>query len=176
MRLLTFLKRAMLTIALVAVLLLAGISIYLRVEQHRFRRQAEQLLSDVRELELTKASAAEVRSVVRNWGFEEWGSDQAWRVPRTIASTTCDSCPPPGQTTSRTHSWPERGRAFLSCSACALPPLERGSAYKAERCDQFLSLFGRWDEDAVKSAVRSWLRLAPGEEAAGAVVSGRWPS
>lgn len=85
MRLLTFLKRAMLTIALVAVLLLAGISIYLRVEQHRFRRQAEQLLSDVRELELTKASAAEVRSVVRNWGFEEWGQ-------RPGVACTADDC------------------------------------------------------------------------------------
>ncbi len=65
-------KRAALVIALSAVILVAVISVRLRIEQHRFRRQAEQLLSDVRELELKKSSATEVRLVVRKWGFEEW--------------------------------------------------------------------------------------------------------
>ena len=65
-------KRAALVVALSAVILVAGVSTYLRIEQYRFRRQAERLLSDVRELELKKASAAEVRLVVRKWGFEEW--------------------------------------------------------------------------------------------------------
>jgi hypothetical protein len=73
MRLLTVVKRAVLAIALIAILLLAGVSIYLRVEQHRFRRQAERLLSDVRDLELKRADAAQVRLIVRKWGFEEWG-------------------------------------------------------------------------------------------------------
>jgi len=72
MRLLRFVKRAALVVALSAVILVAGVSVYLRIEQYRFRRQAERLLSDVRELELKKASAAEVRLVVRKWGFEEW--------------------------------------------------------------------------------------------------------
>jgi hypothetical protein len=65
-------KRAVRIVALIAVILLVCLSAYLRIEQYRFRRQAERLLSDVRELELKKASAAEVRLVVRKWGFEEW--------------------------------------------------------------------------------------------------------
>jgi hypothetical protein len=65
-------KRAALTIGLSAAILVAGVSAYLRIEQYRFRRQAERLLSDVRELELKKASAAEVRLVVKKWGFVEW--------------------------------------------------------------------------------------------------------
>jgi hypothetical protein len=72
MRLPRFVKRAALVVALSAVILVAGVSAYLRIEQYRFRRQAERLLSDMRELELKKASAAEVRLVVRKWGFEEW--------------------------------------------------------------------------------------------------------
>lgn len=67
-----FVKRAALVVALGAVVLVAGVSIYLRFEQYRFRRQAERLLSDVRELELKKAGAAEVLLVTRKWGFEEW--------------------------------------------------------------------------------------------------------
>jgi hypothetical protein len=70
--LLRFLKRAALVVALGAVILVAGASVYLRIEQHRFRKQAERLLSEVRELELKKPSAAEVRLVVTKWGFEEW--------------------------------------------------------------------------------------------------------
>lgn len=85
MRLLTFVKRAALAIALIAILLLAGVSIYLRVEQHRFRRQAERLLSDVRDLELKRADAAEVRLIVRKWGFEEWGQ-------RPGVPCTADDC------------------------------------------------------------------------------------
>src|SRR5277367_3654511 len=72
MRLLRFAKRAARVVALSAVVLVTGVSAYLRIEQYRFRRQAERLLSDVRELELKKASAAEVRLIVRKWGFEEW--------------------------------------------------------------------------------------------------------
>ncbi|HME33893.1 MAG TPA: hypothetical protein VKF84_01555 [Candidatus Sulfotelmatobacter sp.] len=85
MRLLTFVKRAVLAIAVIAILLLAGVSIYLRVEQHRFRRQAERLLSDVRDLELKRADAAEVRLTVRKWGFEERGE-------RPGVPCTADDC------------------------------------------------------------------------------------
>ena len=73
MRLLSFVKRAVLAIALIAIVLVAGVSVYLRIEQYRFRSQVERLLSDVRDLELKKASAAEVRLIVKKWGFEEWG-------------------------------------------------------------------------------------------------------
>lgn len=72
MRLLRFVKRADLAIAMSVAIIVAGVSIHLRIEQYRFRRQAERLLSDVRELELEKADAARVRFVVRKWGFEEW--------------------------------------------------------------------------------------------------------
>jgi hypothetical protein len=72
MRPLRFIKRAALLIVVSAVILVAGVSVYLRIEQYRFRRQAERLLSDVRELELEKASAEQVKVVVRKWGFEEW--------------------------------------------------------------------------------------------------------
>ena len=65
-------KRAALIVALSVIILIAGVSAYLRIEQYRFRRQAERLQSDVRELELKKASATEARLVVRKWGFEEW--------------------------------------------------------------------------------------------------------
>jgi hypothetical protein len=73
MKLLRFVKRAALLIALSAVIFVAGLSVYLRIEQYKFRRQAERLLSDVRELELKKASAAEVKVVLTKWGFEAWG-------------------------------------------------------------------------------------------------------
>ena len=73
MTLLGFVKRASLLIALTALIFVAGLSVYLRIEQYKFRRQAEQLLSDVRELELKKASAAEVKVVLTKWGFREWG-------------------------------------------------------------------------------------------------------
>jgi hypothetical protein len=72
MRPLRFIKRAALLIVVSAVILVAGVSVYLRIEQYRFRRQAERLLSDVRELELEKGSAEQVKVVVRKWGFEEW--------------------------------------------------------------------------------------------------------
>jgi hypothetical protein len=62
--------------ALSAVALVAGVSVYFRVEQYRFRRQAERLLADVRELELKKASAEEVRQVVARWGFGESPPDK----------------------------------------------------------------------------------------------------
>lgn len=73
MRLLRFVKRIALVAALSAVVLVVGVSVYLRIEQYRFRRQAERLLSDVRELELKKASAAQAKVVLRKWGFDEWG-------------------------------------------------------------------------------------------------------
>jgi hypothetical protein len=72
MRLLRFVKRAALVVSLSAVTLVAGVSVYFRIEQYRFRRQAEGLLSDVRDLELKKGDAEEVRRVVSKWGFEEW--------------------------------------------------------------------------------------------------------
>jgi len=65
-------RRAAAVIALSVGILVAGVSVYLRIEQYRFRRQAERLLSDVRELELKKASATEVCLIVRKWGFEKW--------------------------------------------------------------------------------------------------------
>jgi hypothetical protein len=73
MRRLRWFRRALFTIVLGMVAVTAGISAYLRVEQYRFRRQAESLLEDVRGLELRKASPDEVRRVVKKWGFEEWG-------------------------------------------------------------------------------------------------------
>ena len=66
-------KRALLAITLLAVVLVAGVSVYLRVEQYRFRREAEKLLSDLRELELKKQSAEQPKVVLRKWGFDEWG-------------------------------------------------------------------------------------------------------
>jgi hypothetical protein len=73
MRLLWFAKRAVLAVALLAMVLVAGVSVHLRVEQYRFRRGAEQLLSDVRKLELKKESADQVKVVLRKWRFDEWG-------------------------------------------------------------------------------------------------------
>ncbi len=72
MRLLRFVKRAVLAIVVIAIIFVIGLSVYLRIEQYKFRRQAERLLSDVRELELKKASAEQVRVVVMKWGFKEW--------------------------------------------------------------------------------------------------------
>ncbi|HKV78911.1 MAG TPA: hypothetical protein VJP02_12250 [Candidatus Sulfotelmatobacter sp.] len=66
-------KRGALFISMSAIIFVACVSVCLRIEQYRFRRQAERLLEDVRGLELRKASAAEVRSVVKKWGFQEWG-------------------------------------------------------------------------------------------------------
>jgi hypothetical protein len=47
MRPLRFRKRAVLLIAVSAVILVAGVSIYLRIVQSRFRRQAERLLASM---------------------------------------------------------------------------------------------------------------------------------
>lgn len=80
-------KRGALFIAVSAIISVAGVSVYLRIEQYRFRRQTERLLQDVRGLELRKASAAEVRSVVKKWGFEEWG-----RGPGPGEPCTEDEC------------------------------------------------------------------------------------
>ena len=68
MGLLGFVKRASLRIALAALIFVAGLSVYLRIEQYKFRRQAECLLSDVRELELKNASSAQVKVVLTKWG------------------------------------------------------------------------------------------------------------
>jgi hypothetical protein len=84
MRLLRFFKRALLVLVLGAIALVAGVSVYFRIEQYRFRKQAERLLDDVRGLELKKASAAEVRRVIARWGFEEFGVE-GWHP---------SSCPP----------------------------------------------------------------------------------
>ena len=97
MRLLRFMKRGALLIAMSAIIFVAGVSIYLRIEQYKFRRQAERLLSDVRELELNKASAAQVKVVLTRWGFKEWGKSQISQgtpAPRTIACTVSNSCRP----------------------------------------------------------------------------------
>jgi len=72
MKPLRFVKRAALVIALSEVFLLAGISVYFRIEQHRFRREAERLLVDVRELQLKRGTAERVMVVVKEWGFEKW--------------------------------------------------------------------------------------------------------
>ena len=44
MRLLRFMKRGALFIAMSAIILVAGFSVYLRIEQYRFRKEAERLL------------------------------------------------------------------------------------------------------------------------------------
>ena len=75
MRLLRFVKRALILLVLTAFIFVAGISVYLRIEQYKFRKQAERLLSDLRELQLKKASAVEVKVVLTMWGFKEWGED-----------------------------------------------------------------------------------------------------
>jgi hypothetical protein len=72
MRLLRFAKLAALVIAVSAFILVASVSVYFRIEQYRLRGQAERLLSDVRELELKKATPTDVRLVVGKWGFEVW--------------------------------------------------------------------------------------------------------
>lgn len=121
MRLLRFLKRAVLALALAAFVLLAGVSVYLRIEQYRFRRQAEQLLADVRGLELNKASAAEVRSVVKKWGFTEWGKRQISRgtpAPTIAASTVLNSCRTYAKVISRTLSFRHSRRNLSSGSGC----------------------------------------------------------
>ena len=73
MRLLGFVNGASLRIALAALIFVSGLSVYLRIEQYKFRRQAERLLSDVRELKLKNASSAQVKVVLTKWGFQEWG-------------------------------------------------------------------------------------------------------
>lgn len=69
MRLNRFVKRAALVVILSDAILVAGVSAYLRIEQYRFRKQAEELLSNVRELELKKASAADVSLITKRWAF-----------------------------------------------------------------------------------------------------------
>jgi hypothetical protein len=66
-------KWSALFVALSAAILVAAVSIYFRVEQYKFRRQAELLLSDVRDLRLKRANAEEVKAIVKKWGFQEWG-------------------------------------------------------------------------------------------------------
>ena len=94
MRLLRFMKRGALFIAVSAIIFVAGVSVHLRIEQYRFRRQTERLLQDVRGLELRKASAPEVRSVVKKWGFEEWGRGPGpgSRAPKMSAFIVLNSC------------------------------------------------------------------------------------
>jgi hypothetical protein len=75
MRLLRFFKRASLVLGISAIALMAGVSVYLRIEQYRFRSQAERLLDDVRGLELKKASAADVQRVIARWGFKQLGPE-----------------------------------------------------------------------------------------------------
>src|ERR1700722_3850884 len=75
MRLLRFVKRAVLAIILVGIILVVGLSVYLRIEQYRFRRQAERLLSDLRELELKNAGATQLKVVLTKWGFNKWGEE-----------------------------------------------------------------------------------------------------
>jgi hypothetical protein len=129
MRLLRFVKRAALVVALSAVIFLVIVSVYLRIEQYRFRRQAEQLLSDVRELELEKASTAQVKVVVKKWGFEEWQP--------TATPCSEDEC--------RYHfrlMSPDPGRLY-----------ERGYAHW-DRIAHTLALFG-----ARPAAVDSWIQI-----------------
>jgi hypothetical protein len=52
--------------------LVVALSAFLRIEQYKFRTQAERLLSDIRELESGKASAEKVKIVISKWGFEQW--------------------------------------------------------------------------------------------------------
>jgi len=87
MGLFRFMKRGALLIAMIAIIFGVGVSVHFRIEQYRFRRQAERLLEDLRGLELRTASAVEVRSVVKKWGFKEWG-----RGERPAQSCTEDEC------------------------------------------------------------------------------------
>jgi hypothetical protein len=65
------LPRIVRIVALVAAFVVVVTSLYIRVEQWRFRHRMEQLLEDVRSLELGKASAADARRVVQRWHFGE---------------------------------------------------------------------------------------------------------
>jgi hypothetical protein len=65
------LYRSVQIVALVAISVLVAASLYIRVEQWWFRHRMEQLLEDVRGLELGKASAADARRVAQKWGFGE---------------------------------------------------------------------------------------------------------
>jgi hypothetical protein len=87
MTLLKVMKRGALIVGMGAGLFMACVSIHLRVEQYRFRRRAEELLGDLRGLELRKASAEEVRKVVKKWSFQEWG-----RGPSSGERCTEDDC------------------------------------------------------------------------------------
>jgi hypothetical protein len=116
MGLLRFMKRGALFVGVSAIIFVAGVSVYLRIVQYRFRRQAEQLQEDVRGLELRKASAAEVRRVVKKWGFEEWG-----RGPGPGGPCTEDDC------IYRFELMPKTGRGVFSnpfASAGVTFPLE----------------------------------------------------
>lgn len=87
MRLLRFMRTGARLIAASAIVFVVGVSVYVRIEQYRFRRQAEELLEDVRGLQLRKASTAEVRRVAKKWGFKEWG-----RGPGPVEPCTEDDC------------------------------------------------------------------------------------
>jgi hypothetical protein len=62
--------RALAALVFSVMVITVGTSIYLPIDQYRFRRQAENLLADVRGLQLRKASAEDVRRIVKKWGFE----------------------------------------------------------------------------------------------------------
>ena len=64
-----FLRIARISFLAVAALI-SGTIAYIRVEQFRFRHSAEQVLVDMRALQLRKASGEEVRRVVQKWHFE----------------------------------------------------------------------------------------------------------
>jgi hypothetical protein len=86
MRLLRLVKRAALVVGVGAAILVAAVSAYLRIEQYRFRGQAERLLADVRDLEVKKASAAQAKAVASKWAFERW------RRPYKPEPCTDDEC------------------------------------------------------------------------------------
>jgi hypothetical protein len=75
MGLFRFVKWSALSVALSAAVLLAAVSTYFRIEQYKFRRQADLLLSDVRDLRLKRANAEGVKAIVKKWGFQEWGQE-----------------------------------------------------------------------------------------------------
>jgi len=58
-------------VALVAACVVVVASLYIRIEQWRFRHRMEQLLEDVRALEIGKATAADARRVAQKWDFGE---------------------------------------------------------------------------------------------------------
>jgi hypothetical protein len=161
MGLLRFVKRAALVVALGAFILLAGVSVYLRIEQYRFRRQVERLLSDVRGLELTKARAEDVRLVVKRWGFEEWQS--------TVNPCTEEECryhlsltsPDPDRLYERGYAHWDMILHVLVLLGARPAVVQSWIQIRGKEVDQLGSLYTHLAGERTAATARSWLMRVP---------------